>query len=319
MTRRVLLLEPDATSRALVTRALTTAGYAPEAYASSREAEAQIEQGAYELCLVDELAGGGAALDEARRLRARYPRLPLVVTGTMLTAPVLRALLRLGVRDALPKPFTPDELRDAASHAVATSAPWRERSLDHAAAVHAAREALAEGRLDAAGRALARAWSAAPMDPEVMTLEALRAELDGRDHDALRGYRAALALEPDLAFEPPSPHEALARLAMYGAARPVASLDPRWRTAPLRLVADVREVAPARGGVAVLALSIAASPGRAHLREGPDGAFVLLPCDPRAERVAPMLAALGLDVARAVLDASADAAYPAPGEERDEA
>lgn len=320
MKRRVLVLEPDATGRALVDRALTTAGYAPEGHASSREVESLLDDDAFELCLVDELAGGGAALDEVQRLRARYPRLPVVVMGTMLSSSVLLELMRLGVRDALPKPFTPSELRGAVGRAIALAAPSRDASLDHAAAVRTARESLATGRLDVAGRALARAWSIAPMDAEVMALEALRAELDGRDRDADRGYRATLALGYDEDGEGPDPHEGLARLAMYGAARPVTALDARWHAAPARLVAEPRTATVRDDRLTVMALSIASAGDHVFLRAGHDRAFALLACDLRPERALAALARVSAGRVVTDDDASLEAAhpeaYPAPDEER---
>ena len=217
MSRRLMVVEPDPSSRALLDRVLTATGYAVEDFESSLHARLVLDDDAFDLAVIDELAGDGAALDEVRFLRATYPRLPLVVMGTLLTAPVLLELLRLGGCEALPKPFTPAELRDAVSRALVRSSPRRDDALDYAAALAAARRDLAEGRTDSAARALARAWSRAPLDAEVMAYEALRAELEGRDEDAARAYRATLALRHEESSDGPDPYEGLARLAARAA------------------------------------------------------------------------------------------------------
>jgi DNA-binding response OmpR family regulator len=302
VSRRLLVAEPDAPGRAMLDRVLTAAGYTAEEFASVHDARILLDDEVFDLAVVDEFAGADAVLGEVRFLRTHYPRLPVVVMGTMLNASVLLSLVRLGVADALPKPFTPDELRAAVARALVHSAPGRSEALDYAAAVAAARSRLAAGDLAGAGRSLVRAYAHAPSDAEVAALQALRAELAGDDADAARGYRSALALRHDEGAESPDPHEGLARLAAYGAARPVAALSPRFRGAPLWIVTDpARELTgapPAGVGeavVVVLSLSLGAEPSAAvpQFRERGDRAFALLPGDLRPEQAGALLARIG--------------------------
>lgn len=340
MSRRLLVAEPDPSGRAMLDRVLTAAGYTAEEFASVHDARILLDDGVFDLAVVDEFAGADAVLGEVRFLRTHYPRLPVVVMGTMLNASVLLSLVRMGVADALPKPFTPEELRGAVARSLIHSAPGRAEALDYGAAVAAALDGLAAGDLARAGRALSRAYAHAPLDAEVASLQALRAELGGDDEGAARGYRAALALRHDEGDECPDPHEGLARLAAYGAARPVAALSPRFRGAPLWIVTDpARELpgaAPDGVGEAVVVLSLAlgaaATSTVPHLRERGDRAFALLPTDLRPEQAGPLLARLGggplvthpsgpgveLDLARLALARdearSGDSARPTPGE-----
>jgi DNA-binding response OmpR family regulator len=301
VSRRLLVAEPDAAGRAMLDRVLTAAGYTAEEFASVHDARVLLDDEVFDLALVDEFAGAGAMLDEARFLRARFPRLPVVVMGTMLNAATLLGLLRLGVADALPKPFTPDELRATVARALLHAAPGRAEALDYAAAVTEARRRLARGDLDGAAPALARAYAHAPLDADAAALQALRAELAGHDAEAARGYRAALALRHDEGAEAPDPHEGLARLAAYDGARPVKALGERFRGAPVWVVTDpARELAgppPDGVGEAVVVLPIAflsePAPSVLHLREGRDRAFALLATDLTSEAVGPLLAALG--------------------------
>lgn len=312
MKRWVLLVEPDPPTRAMVRRALTAAGYTVEDFASVRDARILLDDGAFEAAVVDELAGGERPLDEVRYLRAAYPTVPVVVTGAMLTAPALVELLRLDVADALPKPFSPVELRDAVARAAARAVAHHGEALDYAAAVAAARRDLAAHDPASAARSLLRASRCLALDAEVTALEALRAELEGRDHDAGRGYRAAIALRDDEGSDGPDPHEGIARLAAYGDARPVEALDARFADAPVWIVTDpARELAegPPDGVtgpvIVAMALSLAAEGGAVYLRAAGDRAFALLTSDLRAERAGPLLASLGGGplVARAPSDA----------------
>ncbi len=162
MTRRLLVVEPDASGRAMLDRALTAAGYSVEEFASVRHARVLLDEDAFELAVIDQLAGDGAPLQEVRLLRTQFPRVAVIVTGTTLTAPVLVELLRLGVYEALPKPFTPTELRDAVARALVRASPGETSSLDHAAAVRAASVALSQ---NAPARAAAPSRAPGPAPP----------------------------------------------------------------------------------------------------------------------------------------------------------
>ncbi len=236
MSRHVLVVEPDPAGRTVMTRVLAASGYAVHPVASIDLALVHMYRGTMDVGVVDELAGVGDLLDGVRFLRAEYPALPIVLTGTMLSRRVLLDVVRLGITEALPKPFTPDDLRGAVARALEHTAPRYNDALDFAAAIHAARRALAVGQDDAAVAALARARTLSPLDAEVMGLEAVRAELAGRDADADRAFRAALALRTDEGAPGPDPWDGLARLAAYGPARPVPALAVSPRT--LWLVTD---------------------------------------------------------------------------------
>ena len=301
MSRRLLVIEPDAGSRAMMDRALATLGFAPETAASIHDARACLEMGTLDAVVVDELAGGRGLLDEVRWLRGRYPSLPVIVTGTRLALRTVEELLRLGASEALRKPFTPTELREAVARAVARAGALHSEALEYAAAITAAREEIAAGRPVEAARAVARAQAASPLDAEAMALRALLAELDGRDGDADRGYRAAIALRQDEDAAPPDPFEGLARLAAYGAARPAASLTEPRKSEAIWIVTDPIHELPAgppggaARGVALLSLGLATSgPGALYLREAEGArAFALMAGSMRDGAVASACARIG--------------------------
>lgn len=301
MIRRLLVIEPDTAGRAMMERALVMSGFVTEAAASIHDARSQLTAGDVDVVVVDELAGGRGLLDEVRWLRARHPTLPVIVTGTLLTPRTLQELLRLGVADALRKPFTPAELREACARALTRAQARHTEALEYAAALETAREEIAAGRPEAALPAVARAQAAAPFDAEAMALRALLAELEGHDTDADRGYRAALALRQDEDGTPPDPFEGLARLAAYGTTRPVASLPASRRSAGIWVVTDpVHELVegpPGGGapGIVLLSLGLAATgAGALFFRDGPGPcAFALMAGSPRASAVATACGLLG--------------------------
>jgi DNA-binding response OmpR family regulator len=303
VSRRVLIIEPDASGRAMMDRVLVGEGFAVDTAASAEEARPLLDAGQLDVVIVDELAGSANALEEARWLRRKYPTVPLVVTGALLSRRPMVELLRLRVADALAKPFTPGELREAVARALEQRTAGHEEGLEYDAALTDARRAIAAGVFRRARAPLSRAQTMSPLDAEIMALWALLAELDGNDRDADRGYRAALALRDDEASSPPDPHEGLARLAAYGGQRPATALGPERASVPLWLVSDaateLRGPAPVEGPhVVVMALGLQGPgprpAGAVFFREG-DGkaAFALLADALRPESVAPVLARLG--------------------------
>lgn len=301
MNRRLLVIEPDPAGRAMMERALTMEGFVVESAASVHDARSYLEAGDLEVAVVDELAGGRGLLDEVRWLCGRYPMVPVIVTGTLLTPRAMQELLRLGVADALRKPFLPAELRGAVERALTRAHVLHPEALEYAAALETAREEIAAGRASAASAAVARAQAAAPFDAEAMALRALLAELAGDDTNADRGYRAALALRQDEDGAPPDPFEGLARLAAYGTTRPVASLPANRQSGRIWVVTNpVHELpaGPPKGdapGLVLLSVGLAtAGSGALFFRDGPGPcAFALMAGSPSASVVAAACRRLG--------------------------
>jgi DNA-binding response OmpR family regulator len=282
VSRRLLIIEPDAAGRAMMDRVLTAEGLSADTAASAVESRALLDAGVFEVVIVDELAGSRPALEEVRWVRQKYPTVALIVTGALLSRRVMQELLRLRVADVLAKPFTPAELRESVARAMEQKAAHHEEALEYDVALTDARRAIAAGVGPRARAPLARAQAMSPFDSEIMALQALLAELEGKDAEADHGYRAALALRDEEACPPPDPHEGLARLAAYGAARPVAALSPERAAQPFWIVSDpatelraraagggAPAVDPRQPHVVVMGLGLTADgPGTVFFREG---------------------------------------------------
>lgn len=223
MRRRVLIVERDEAGRGMMDRVLSGIGLDCVGAALAEEAAVSLDRGAIHLAIVDELAGTGASLEEVRAVRRRWPSLPVIVTGSVLSSRVLLELMRLGVLEALPKPFSPSELREVVFRVLARSSPAEDESLEYAAAIGAARETLGSGDWENAEVHLRRALRIAPLDAEAVSLLAVREEALGHDARAAQLYRAAWVLGDDESIAPPDPREGLARLASFAGAERVTT------------------------------------------------------------------------------------------------
>jgi hypothetical protein len=230
--------------------------------------------------------------DGVRALRADYPELPLVVTGTLLTPRVMQELIRARVDDVVPKPFTPREIVSAVERVLRNARTRHNGALEYASAMTNARRAIVEGRLRDAEAPLARARAVSPLDGEAMALFGLLCELEGHDRDADRAYRAAMALQEERVTEDVSAVEGLARLRAYGGARVVPTFEHHGRRS-LWFVSDAEAelalgpVGEKKPDVVVFALGlVAAETGAMYARIAPDKQAFLVATSAATERLA---------------------------------
>jgi DNA-binding response OmpR family regulator len=291
MSRRVLVVEPDATIRRMLEYALSASGFAPVSTATVEAARALLDGKPVEAAVVEMRATNSEGTDGVRALRADYPELPLVVTGTLLTPRVMQELIRARVDDVLPKPFTPREIVSALERVLRNARTRHNGALEYAAAMTNARRAIVEGRLRDAEAPLARARAVSPLDGEAMALFGLFCELEGHDRDADRAYRAALALQEEQVTEDVSPTEGLARLRAYAGARAVPTFEHHGRHSLWFVSEATRELAlgpvgEAKPDVVVFSLGLVPSEtGAVYARIAADKQAFLIATSAPTERL----------------------------------
>src|SRR5450432_176167 len=129
MNRRVLVIEPDAMIRRMLELALSAAGFAPTSTSTVEASRAMLDGTPMDAVVLEMRATNSEGTDGVRALRADYPEMPLVVTGTLLTPRVMQELIRARVDDVVPKPFTHARSSQrwsacCATRALATTVPW---------------------------------------------------------------------------------------------------------------------------------------------------------------------------------------------------
>ena len=90
MNRRVLVIEPDATIRRMLEFALSAAGFAPTSASTVEASRAVLDGTPMDAVVLEMRATNSEGTDGVRALRADYPEMPLVVTGTLLTPRVMQ-------------------------------------------------------------------------------------------------------------------------------------------------------------------------------------------------------------------------------------
>jgi diguanylate cyclase len=103
---RLLIVDDEANNRAALARRLTQKGYIVEIAEDGAQALARIQNGRYDLILLDQMMPGMSGMEVLRRLRSTYSQseLPVImVTGIDQSQTVVEAL-RLGANDYVVKP-----------------------------------------------------------------------------------------------------------------------------------------------------------------------------------------------------------------------
>ncbi len=104
-TTRILVVDDDEWIRDLLSRVLIRYGYQVSAAPSAEEALEVLRQSPYDLLISDMILTGMSGLDLTSRVAHTHPDLPIVLITAHGHADLMRAALRQGASDFIPKPF----------------------------------------------------------------------------------------------------------------------------------------------------------------------------------------------------------------------
>ncbi len=113
MSARVLVADDSSTMRKIIIRSLQAVGIpsAVEA-ADGAEAVAVFKPGHFDLVLTDWNMPGKSGLDVVKEIRAKDPKVPIIMITTEAEKGRVVQAIQAGVSDYLVKPFTPETLRE---------------------------------------------------------------------------------------------------------------------------------------------------------------------------------------------------------------
>ena len=157
MTRRILIVDDDASQLRLLSLRLQNEGYAVDEAASGEQALARLAAGLPDLVITDMRMGGMDGLQLFARLQREHPALPVIILTAHGSIPDAVAATRRGVFGYLAKPFEAKDLMREVERALALAAPaagpdaaWRAEIVTRSPKLEAV---LADARLVAASDA----------------------------------------------------------------------------------------------------------------------------------------------------------------------
>ena len=108
--QRVLVADDDALSREFLTEALKTQGHNVEAVSDGQQALERAQRGEFDLVVADVRMPGMSGVDLVREIGQNIPDLPVVLVTAHGTVETAVEAMRLGAKDFVVKPVTPDAL-----------------------------------------------------------------------------------------------------------------------------------------------------------------------------------------------------------------
>jgi len=123
---RILVVDDEDIVIRSTIRTLQKDDYEIEYAYSGETAMAMIAKGSYGLVITDLMMPGINGIEVIKRVKADHPDVTVVMFTGFATVESAREALKLGAFDYVPKPFTPDELREVVRNALAS----REKNSD---------------------------------------------------------------------------------------------------------------------------------------------------------------------------------------------
>jgi len=116
---RILIIDDDRHMRSVCARVLANAGHTVACAENGEEGFAAIRNAAepFDAVLLDQLMPVMSGTDVLEQIQSLYPNLPVIIITGSAPEETIKELIRNGARGCLPKPFTPEQLRNAVQKA----------------------------------------------------------------------------------------------------------------------------------------------------------------------------------------------------------
>lgn len=194
---RILVVDDEKNIRVTLGQCLVEAGHEVDLAVGGEHALQKLDEGSYDLVLLDIKLPDLDGVEVLRRIKHRRPEQAVVMITAYGTIGTAVETMKLGALDYLQKPFTPEEIRSVVAAVLSRQEVTEEGARQSVrAAVEYAKACISRGKSQDAILHLKRAISLNPDNPEAYNLLGLVAELGGQLPEALKMYRAALAVDP---------------------------------------------------------------------------------------------------------------------------
>ncbi len=115
---RILIIDDEENIRRITAVVLEAAGYEAVSVESGAAALKQLENGAFDVAFLDLKLGGESGLELLPELLKASPQLEVIVFTAFASIETAVQAMRQGAVDYIPKPFTPEQIRQALSRVI---------------------------------------------------------------------------------------------------------------------------------------------------------------------------------------------------------
>jgi DNA-binding response OmpR family regulator len=167
--------------------------------ANGEEALAKLKEKEFDLILLDIRMPGMDGMEVLRRVREIRPDIRMIMISAYGTIELAVEAMKLGAVDFIPKPFSPQEIRDMVSRVLDREKLDEQKVADYGSAIELAKRSISDRHFDAAIEHVRKAIFLDPSRPEAFNLLGALMELRGDRVEAQKNYRAALSLDASYA------------------------------------------------------------------------------------------------------------------------
>lgn len=196
----VLIVDDEKNIRLTLSQALEALELRTDTAVNGEEALAKLQEKRFGLVLLDLKMPGMDGMEVLRRLRQTRPDVKIIIITAHGTIESATEAMKLGAVDFIQKPFAPKEIRELVRKVLDRDTMEAARAKGYEARVELAKKCIGEREFDAAQEHVKEAIAADPTKPEAVNLLGALIEIQGDWLEALKQYRAALALDPT--YEP---------------------------------------------------------------------------------------------------------------------
>ena len=117
---RILIIDDDRHMRHACSRVLSKAGHTVICAETGDEGLNAIKNGAnnFDVVLLDQLMPGMSGMDALAQIKTLASNLPVIIITGSVTEETAAEIIKRGACDCLPKPFNPEQLRNAINKAL---------------------------------------------------------------------------------------------------------------------------------------------------------------------------------------------------------
>lgn len=197
MKKKVLIIDDEKNIRLTLNQCLETVDYEVDTAVDGEHGLSKYKENKYDIVLLDMKMPGIDGMEVLRRIKAQEPMQNVIMITAHGTIETAVEAMKLGAIDYIRKPFTPDEIRSILKRVLERKHVNEDTAVESfESALEFAKGCINHKDFDKAHTYLQKAIGMEPSKPEAYNLLGVILEFKNEIVEALKMYRAALAIDP---------------------------------------------------------------------------------------------------------------------------
>ena len=196
LKKTILVVDDEKNIRLTISQALACDEFIVVAVPSGEEALKVFRERPVHCLFLDLKLTGIGGMEVLKKVREEYPYVPVVLISAHGTIETAVEALKIGAKDFIQKPFTPQEIRDVAHHWILATEETGAKKPPLDPQLAEAKALLRSGSKELAMRTIGRMLSWYPQHPQPYNCLGALSEMNGQPDEAQKFYRAALDMAP---------------------------------------------------------------------------------------------------------------------------